>query len=1242
MPTLVQIDGVGEVEFPDSMTPDQITQTIRTKILAPKTETKTATPKPSFLQSFAANQPTGAPGIPVPKPMSAEQFDNPLIPTEPLSKEEKAGLAANLSSYLQMSGHPYLATFVAGNPEFIGAVNELDRQAFDFIDSPKGATVMGLGALGKGAQTVIAAMFAKQGIENAPEQYKALKKAIKEGDPDAASQAVLGLTADVEMGLGGVKAVKDAVPKPKAVQVGEAIQQAAKEAPLQPPKEPTPIVRTGQPSELPAQGQEIAARGKEAAQLPGGAAELAAQDVPRAIGDMPKIAPATAIGGARVEGLEAELGELHKQLQAAKISGDGELISEIRGRMEGISRELLGLRNVGLENLEGGLPTAAQLGTFETKGTPRGSSNVTYRNPPSTEALPEANQPESTPISQPPPQTKTSTPVVAPGTTEQRTAAESPLTSKDLEDTTKDLNKEFGQEGGTSEGLSVGPGAASPAEMTGPPIAEAHIGNPDVPPPARASVPWHQAITDVFKKVGTTMKAMAGETMPKTTAVNREVGEAGARYLSSSLAARPLAHDFATHTVEGTGVDPVKFGAALVEDNLRSVRDEFRAKATEALTKGKQEEADALFAKADEVRSLIGAKNFPFKTEDEFQDFLAEKPTKQAVANHIQQWNEIIEPQYKQARMLDPDIELPSRGLQTGARVNLKAIQPGIEEALVSGIQVPESGKLTGTMRKKTPFAIRAKGTGNIYEISYPELIANTFTKQLELANKNAFDRALVESGNAVIEKPGWKGTIADEPVVSYPLTRGPFQGKNIYVRKSLAGEYETASNVYRRVSLGKLTPILNTMNSVALKSLTEFSVHTGNLMTALFNAPISSKLWLDQVLSAPGLHLPYRGLQVVHKLWESFKDAGAKNQTQLADLAKIGALRPSGGSGLGGRMIHTLDTTVRLLLDDTYKGLAEKGILPNTETARREFVNQVGQYNKRAQGPVVRALRESGVGPFATAGRAFTTMGVRMATFTPAVRGATPLGQAMLRASILSKWLGGISIVTTLNAITTGKAGGRTGTPVGYIDTGLNGKDGKPLIFPFFDMIGLGRALRVTGIAGAVNTQRLGLTIGDSANAAARDILNSLAGVAAGPGTRAISVGATGRAPAMQVNRVSPVVQPGKNQITRNIREAAEDLNPLVKSALTIARGKPVSEALSQQLPRFTLRSGKPSDLTDRYPQIVRLAQTYAFADNLVGRARQEPKDKRWDFVYKEMEGMPMDEQKIVLDQLRRRKVFQ
>lgn len=402
MPTTVQIDGVGEVEFPDSMSPDQITQTIRTKILAPKTETKTAQPEPKrgFLETLAAGMsPLGVPPTPEVGKGLAEEVQKPVkeLP-KPTWQEFKSvtGLGDNASQNL--------AAFV----------NNISTPTVEFMESPAGAMTAGLGAV-PGAASVVGGLFTAKALTSAPETWRKVGELWEKAhSPNATPEDKMALkNAIAQAGMEGLVATAGAIPgardltgklTPKAVQLANALKIEVAKAELPTLAEPKPKVETSVQAPEAQQALELAARGKEAAQLPGGVAQLAAQDIPRAIGEMPKISPATAIGGARVEGLEAELGELHKQLQAAKIDGNADLITEIRGRMEGISRELLGLRNVGLENLEGGLPNASQLGTFETKGTPRGSSDVTYRNPPSAEALPEANQPSSTPIYQPTPQ----------------------------------------------------------------------------------------------------------------------------------------------------------------------------------------------------------------------------------------------------------------------------------------------------------------------------------------------------------------------------------------------------------------------------------------------------------------------------------------------------------------------------------------------------------------------------------------------------------------------------------------------------------------------------------------------------------------------------------------------------------------------------------------------------------------------------------------------------------------------
>lgn len=803
-------------------------------------------------------------------------------------------------------------------------------------------------------------------------------------------------------------------------------------------------------------------------------------------------------------------------------------------------------------------------------------------------------------------------------------------------------------------GTGEGPGSPVAGDVPPePPPARVNVNNPS--PVAAPSTPIITRIRDALRSVGSTLKGMAGDSMPKTTAANRPVGEAGVRYASSRIAARPMAAIFSTHTLEGTGVDPIKFGTALSEDNLRSVRETFRQQATEAMADGKPEEADAATAAANRVRTLIGEENSPFRTEDEYQDFLAEPSTRRAIRQHIQQWNEIVEPMYRHAQGIDPDVELPTRGQQTGARVNLKVVFPEDEVPAARPIGPGQGASLTATFKRKSPFGIKARGTGEVYEGDYHSIIANTFERQLEIANKNAFDKALVENGLAVVEKPGQRILIDGKPAMSFPLQRRLITvskdgesktfpaGQNIYVRSDLAREYRIASNVDASSRIPIITPVMNFLNQSALAGLTDFTIHTSNLATALFNRPVSGKLLSDSLLSATGrADVPVSFVRAILK-------ATKNNQAQIADIARIGGLRAEYGSsrtplGFTGKVIKAMDRTVRLVLDDTFKSLAEQGLVENTETARREYINQIGQYNRRLQGPLTRLLRDTGFGPFVTAGKTFNAMGVKMATLSPNAKASSNVAAAALRANVASKWIGGAVLLGTLNYLLTHNKGGgvmgRPGTPLGKLDTGLDDKNKRPLQIPLFDIIGLGRGLRVTGVRAAIDAKRFGLTYGDAFDSAARDIINSAVGPAAGPPVRFGMVAATGFPPAMNVGRASPVVPPGQNQVMANIEEAVKQANPIVGTALDIKAGKSVPDILSRQIPRFTMSPGKPPEMMEKYPKIVGLAQTHAYADDIVRRARQLPPDKRRKFVTEALKPLNSEQRKMVVDTLNRRKV--
>ncbi len=349
--------------------------------------------------------------------------------------------------------------------------------------------------------------------------------------------------------------------------------------------------------------------------------------------------------------------------------------------------------------------------------------------------------------------------------------------------------------------------------------------------------------------------------------------------------------------------------------------------------------------------------------------------------------------------------------------------------------------------------------------------------------------------------------------------------------------------------------------------------------------------------------------------------------------------------------VIRWIDASTRLALDDTYQRLVQQGILTYNETERREFINQIGQYNLRAQNPIIRWFRQTGIGPFATAGNAFNNLGVRAALgplIGPGVRASSTPAALALRANMLAKILGLIATVMLLNWLLTRKKGGgvmgRPGVRLGAIDTGKDDKNGRPMQLDILAMTGPGRGLRVTGIRGFAEAKLHGLPTGTALDSASRDIINSAVAPFAGPAVRFGAVAATGSPSAIGVGRVSPVVPPGHNQTLANFKQALLDANPVVSGINKAMQpgSAGVMEELKTQLPRLVPQAGKPPQMMKDYPAIVRRAQANAFIEDVIGKARKMAPQERQQYLrdsVKQLES-PEDQVKAVRE-FKRRKVL-
>jgi hypothetical protein len=783
----------------------------------------------------------------------------------------------------------------------------------------------------------------------------------------------------------------------------------------------------------------------------------------------------------------------------------------------------------------------------------------------------------------------------------------------------------------------TGMGGAVPEEFSSPTIEDSISGNPlapirePKPQPLTAGSNTEtisglsKAVDDAITSTKGWIGAMAGKTFPRTTLISKQLGELGGRWISSKIAARPKSELFTAEVLGDSGLSSRDVGAALTEDNLRSIKQSYEEG-------GDQESADS-------VQTLIGKKGSTFKTEREYQDFLSNPKFQEVVKRHKDMWQNTVEPQHRAAMQLDPDVELPSRGLQTGARINLRAVQEG--ENMANTIKTAAQGNLLGTLRKKSPFGVRATGAADAYHTDLYDLMENTFGKQDEIANKNAFEKALVESGNALIDKPGQTVTIGGGKAVAFPLKRSTVivkggkpisQNRMLYVNPRIASEYRIGAKVDPFPEKGVLSAITKVMNVTAIASGTEATTHIMNLGSALFALPSTSgRLLNDALLSTFGrADIPVKIVRVISK---SMQD----NRAQIAGLSEIGAMREKHATGTpilkyGTKMIQWMDTNTRLVLDDAYQQMKKDGLVDPSETARREFVNQVGQYNTRAQPYLMGQMRKLGISPFVTAGKNFNTLGIREATLNPGVKATSVPAALALRANMLSKWIGTQALICTANYLLTkdkgGGAMGRPGTPLGSIDTGEKDKNGRNVYVNVLNITGQGRALRVTGLKGFIDSERMGLTTSSAVDTASRDMINSAISPWAGPAPRFVLGASTGQATAVNVGRQYPVVPPGTSQHLSDFKNAVINLSPVtggIQKAMQ-PQNQGWWEIVKSQFPRLVPQSGRPDSMTKNFPEIVEKAQSNEFMDYVIHASRTIPIDQRHEFLTAQIGRLPSE----------------
>gem|GEM_PF-4410702 len=689
------------------------------------------------------------------------------------------------------------------------------------------------------------------------------------------------------------------------------------------------------------------------------------------------------------------------------------------------------------------------------------------------------------------------------------------------------------------KGLPIAPRAGEAGAISLAPLA----------PIAKHAMEFVRDVPRAAKVVGA---QLAGQSAPKTSVASEASGNALIRYASAKIAAPLVAKEMSTEVLGRHYKDAEfgkKLGAVLVEDRLRGIKDAF-TKAGDT-------------AAAAKVNTLIGQQDSPFQTEAQFRAALRDPEIKAAIRRHKQTVQPVAASAHKEAGGT-----LAGPGRHTGAFVNLKAIFEGGEENLLSG---GGRGNLMNPLRRPSRFAKAAAGTAEKYETDYRTISERMIEGNFEESTKRQMYDQLVKDGLAELTDPGELAPeIGGKKAVKFVIERkGVPAGekkartyvKNLWVREDLAGEVRQALNTDGPIQRAALVNIATWLNRIQLAGPTDAVWHTANMLASIAGSQGGKNALIDIARKIPGVNITDAIGRTVASSIRVLRDA-PEVQKQLADLARIGAMRQTHKVlrplAFMHNTIQLVDRAGRLVRDDMYKNLVRRRLVEDTEANRREWVNQMGQYNPRLMGQFQRFFKDAGFSPFIVAGRNFNRMAMRRITLDPGIKAASPAAAAQMRAiEFLGTAATLFAIPALFNYLLTGSPAGRPGTKMGQIDTGKD-DEGKHVVIDPAQWTGIRRGLRISGIQAIVEGVRRGETRGRISQEAIRDVIGGIIHPWTGPAVTAASVAGTGYTPGGYKESENP------KDYGENIKTALEQLNPLANAYL---KGKKEGTGGAKQL---------------------------------------------------------------------------
>ncbi len=598
----------------------------------------------------------------------------------------------------------------------------------------------------------------------------------------------------------------------------------------------------------------------------------------------------------------------------------------------------------------------------------------------------------------------------------------------------------------------------------------------------------HEKVKEIFspENVQTFKNQARRYTVPATAARSEAVATKLIEFASSDKAAETLGESKATDVLGDKWDDPEfsrKLGGVIVEDIIRKV---------------------------NPANSKIGTKNFPFKTEAEYQAALNDPEIKAAITRHMAP-DSVQDITKQQHEALGG--ELAEGGEKTGAFLNLKAI---LNEDQGEGFGT-KKGNLQNPLQKGPRFSRQRKGTAEEYEYDYRTLAKRAIKANYEEVRKKELYQAYEDAGLGKILPVGKKPPegFVDKVEIKRkgtplpPDEEGNIQARtyiqNLWLKKGLKDELIAAENTDSALQKGPVGSALGLITKAQVSLGADAAWHTASIVSA-----INGTARTEGIKQLIGPREFDTAVRVFKNLQRSLKN-DSETQRLITEYSKTapGKEEPkSGVFNLGAKALYHVDRMGRLALQDLYNEWVRTGRIVDSPIEKERFINQIGQYNERLMPKIEKIARESGLSPFIVAGKAINNLTIKRLALDPNLKAVSAKEAINLRINNLIGLTVSLAVIPAIvNMTTTGKMSGLGGVPVGAIDTGKDDSNGKPIYIDPAQWVGVRRGLRITGAGAVAKGLEKGKTAREIGSAAASDIIQGYMHPYMGPIVNSVSI---------------------------------------------------------------------------------------------------------------------------------------